>query len=401
MEGSSRASGSRQAPRLAEGSGFLPGLPDDLALLCIARVPARRLPHLARVSRTYRSLLLSSPSVLWKHRKSLGLQTHAIAMLSQKTESRFTLNIYDFTDKVWTICPVPAKLKDMYGCGGVAIENFIYFFGGEICFSPGDGGMRFTRELWRYNVYTETWKRLADMKRGRGADEYGLVEGRIVVVGGIQEAEDGSPDGSYEVYEPSEDVWKLVKLPHEMLEGLGVLFSVSIGDSLYLYPHGLKILPRQQTFARNGDEDVAGDKWLPVMVEDDSLTYDMGCMTVSVAFHLGRLFRIEQTPHSTLFVFTDKWRETGVSLRLRTPGFKIHNFELVASPCGSRLFVVGNGYFVGEVKCRGCWDLDVVLETVSGRLEGQAETRILRSGRRSRPKKSWSWRHLKNLGLLI
>eukprot|EP00271_Cylindrocystis_brebissonii_P021457 TRINITY_DN763_c0_g2_i2.p1 TRINITY_DN763_c0_g2~~TRINITY_DN763_c0_g2_i2.p1 ORF type:complete len:395 (+),score=49.61 TRINITY_DN763_c0_g2_i2:1185-2369(+) len=394
MEGSSRASGSRQAPQLAEGSRLLPGLPDDLALLCIARVPARSIPRLAQVSPTLRSLLLSSPSVLWKQRKLFGLQTHAIAMMSRQTGSTVELNVFDVTDKVWTMYPVPAKLKDFRLCGGVAIENLIYFFGGQV-------GKRFTREVWRYNVYTETWKRLADMKRARGAGQYGLVEGRIVVVGGIQEAEDGSPDGSYEVYEPSEDVWKLVKLPHEMLKGGDFHFSVAIEESLYLYPQRLKISPRQQTFARIRDEHAAGDKWLPAVRMDNEEGFNSGRLVVSVAFHQGRLFCFKQMPKSTLLVFTDEWKETEVVLTNRTPGFEIHQFELVASPDGSRLFVVGNGYFVGEVKCGGGGDLDVVLETVSGRVEGQAKTKIQRSGKRSQPKECWSWRHLKHLGLRI
>eukprot|EP00271_Cylindrocystis_brebissonii_P000071 TRINITY_DN10069_c0_g1_i1.p1 TRINITY_DN10069_c0_g1~~TRINITY_DN10069_c0_g1_i1.p1 ORF type:complete len:432 (-),score=39.60 TRINITY_DN10069_c0_g1_i1:14-1309(-) len=410
---------------------LIAGLPDDLALLCLGRVPVHQLPPLAQVCTTWRALLLSSPSVLWKQRKALGMQVQTLTMLCIERQSKvdtsivspsrkvLSLALFDSTEKTWLSRPVPTSVEGLLHCGAVALENFVYFFGGRVYAEEGFG-YEFSQRLWRYNVYSDSWKRLADMAKPRGEYQYGLVEGGIVVVGGVQAWHLPLLERSYEVYEPEDDTWSLVEVARDWaVDASGYALAFSVRQCLYLHPQGIRLSPREQTSARMGDRQVVGDEWMQSMAKgpDDPLGFAMGRVIVSVAIHRGCLFAVELVSFevSKLLVFSRKWKETEVIIHNWTNGPQFQGFELVAVE-GGGLYLVGSGFFVGEVKSKSTrgGELDVTLETIVGGLkgeegeategrQGESEAHVSSSQSRWASLRSFhrTWRHSQHLGLLV
>ena len=111
---------------------------------------------------------------------------------------------------------------ERYGCAAVSVGNKIYVFGGSygICLSSAEV----------YDVTTQEWTRLPDMKEKREYCAATAVGNRIYIVGG--EDEGSTYLSSCEVFDTSTNTW-LSPIP-DMKEKRSSCQAVTIGPKIYV-----------------------------------------------------------------------------------------------------------------------------------------------------------------------
>ncbi len=110
------------------------------------------------------------------------------------------------------------------GCDAVSVGNKIYTFGGRdgTCLSSADV----------YDVTTQEWTQLPDMKKERSDCAATAVGNRIYIVGG----EDGIPHSSCEVFDTSTNNW--LSLIPDMKEKREYCAATAVGNRIYIVGGG-------------------------------------------------------------------------------------------------------------------------------------------------------------------
>eukprot|EP00271_Cylindrocystis_brebissonii_P020729 TRINITY_DN6999_c0_g4_i2.p1 TRINITY_DN6999_c0_g4~~TRINITY_DN6999_c0_g4_i2.p1 ORF type:complete len:499 (-),score=51.22 TRINITY_DN6999_c0_g4_i2:107-1603(-) len=384
---------------------LLPGLPDDLAILCLARVPLRWVAGIRPVCTSWRSVLDPGNAVELQ-RKAMGVAEHWIAMIrvgkhrlvdgmlggglvrthiggsgsfrecsihdayrsppslppwhtSPSSELRTKLLFFDFSDKEWVERDVPDEVQNVVYFRGVTMGVHLYLFGGREEGLKEEAVSR--KKAWRYNVALNSWKRLADINVARENFQFGVVNGTIVVVGG--ESGFWSPVNSYEIYDPEKDLWKLVQGREIDTRGWRRDFAVGVGKSLYTYPDVLMVCPRQELVKHFGNT-LFEERWIDALRSATEIRQTAGCDWASleaICFHPGRLLAVlvkytsdwdgrgKFRYYEVRVLLGDQWVASPIVFRRDyTPDDQL--FQLVS--IGDRLYVVGRKGEVVEVK----WD---------------------------------------------
>ncbi|KAF8010467.1 hypothetical protein BT93_J1180 [Corymbia citriodora subsp. variegata] len=248
-------------------SELIPGLPDELSLECLSRLPHTAQRAASAVCRRWRHLLQSRD--FYHLRRKLG-HTHKLACLVQALPSqlppggrkpvgppRYAITVFDPETGAWDLLdPVPdypdglPLFCRLASCDGELVvlggwdpktyepvaDVFVYdlaarrwrrgaamprrasFFavgahGGRVYVAGGhDEGKNALRSAWAYDVGRGEWAELAPMSRGRDECEGVVVAGRSFwVVSGYGTEEQGGFEGSAEVYEFGTREWRRVE----------------------------------------------------------------------------------------------------------------------------------------------------------------------------------------------
>ncbi|KAI3434232.1 uncharacterized protein J3R85_006688 [Psidium guajava] len=244
-------------------SELIPGLPDELSLECLSRVPHTAQPAASAVCCRWRNLLQSR--YFYHLRRKLG-HTRMLACLVQALPSQlppgghkpvgppgYAITVFDPETGTWDLLdPVPdytdglplfcqlascdGKLVALGGWDPASYEPvadvFVYDFaagrwrrgaamprrtsffavgahGGRVYVAGGhDEGKNALRSAWAYDVGRDEWAELAPMSRGRDECE-GVVAGRFFwVVSGYGTQDQGGFEGSAEAYEFETGEWR-------------------------------------------------------------------------------------------------------------------------------------------------------------------------------------------------
>ncbi|GLT39449.1 hypothetical protein SLA2020_136380 [Shorea laevis] len=226
-----------EASELAE---LVPGLPQELGLECLIRLPYTGVHRVASgVSRRWRDLLQSQD--FYYHRKRYGY-THKVACLVQAFTAaaaagvvdgqkpgdslRYLVTVFDSVSQSWErLDPVPGRPNGLpLFCQLASCEGKLVVMGGwdPVSFER-------IRDVFVYDFTTQRWRQGKEMPSKRSFFAAGACSGRVYVAGGHDENKNALRTGW--VYDLRMDEWtELPPMSQERDECEGVV----IGDEFWV-----------------------------------------------------------------------------------------------------------------------------------------------------------------------
>ncbi|PKU80317.1 F-box/kelch-repeat protein SKIP20-like [Dendrobium catenatum] len=220
---------------MEEDQALIPGLPDDIALDCIARVPQRFLPGLRPICRRWRDLV-TAPSFR-RHRERIGSAEDLIFIVqalggtaasiagdakdSGKPDSAadlhppvYALSVYIATDGSWHRLASPDPIPMFAQC--VTVEGKLILVGGwdPVTLDP-------VPDVRIVDLVTGEWRKGRPMSAARSFFACAAVGGRIYVAGGHDEMKNALRTA--EIYDVEADEWAAIPaMAEERDESQGV-----------------------------------------------------------------------------------------------------------------------------------------------------------------------------------
>ncbi|OAY49744.1 F-box/kelch-repeat protein SKIP30 [Manihot esculenta] len=187
-------------------SELIEGLPDAIAIRCIARVPFYLHPKLELVSHSWRAAIFSPE--LFKARQEVGSAEDLLCVCAFDPENLWQL--YDPLRDLWITLPVlPSKIRHLSHFGVVSTAGKLYVLGGgSDAVDPLTGdqdGSFATNEVWSYDLVLRLWTPRASMHVPRAMFACCVLKGKIIVAGGFTSCRKSISQA--EMYDPEKDVW--------------------------------------------------------------------------------------------------------------------------------------------------------------------------------------------------
>eukprot|EP01018_Ginkgo_biloba_P022182 Gb_02451 [translate_table: standard] len=195
-------------------SGLIEGLPDAVALQCLARVPFTLHPRLQFVCRAWQSALRSPE--LFKVRDEVGATQELLCVSAFEPENVW--QVYDPHNDIWmTLPPLPSEIKHLANFGAVSVAGKLFVLGGssdDVDPVTGDhGGIFATNEVWAYDPVYRKWSKRATMLVARAVFACCVLDNRIIVAGGFTNSRKSISNA--EIYDPEQDIWEpIAELQH-------------------------------------------------------------------------------------------------------------------------------------------------------------------------------------------
>eukprot|EP00268_Persea_americana_P013451 TRINITY_DN1590_c0_g1_i1.p1 TRINITY_DN1590_c0_g1~~TRINITY_DN1590_c0_g1_i1.p1 ORF type:complete len:438 (-),score=75.79 TRINITY_DN1590_c0_g1_i1:2214-3527(-) len=200
-------------------SPLLPGLPDDLAIACLIRVPRVEHRKLRLVCKRWYRLL--SGNFFYSLRKSLGMAEEWVYVIKRDRDGKISWHAFDPIYQIWQqLPPVPGEYSEALGFGCAVLSGcHLYLFGGK---DPNRGSMR--RVIF-YSARTNKWHRAPDMLRKRHFFGSCVINNCLYVAGGECEGIQRTLR-SAEVYDPNKNRWTFVAdMSTAMVPFIGVVYD--------------------------------------------------------------------------------------------------------------------------------------------------------------------------------
>ncbi|KAL7612897.1 F-box/kelch-repeat protein At1g55270 [Lactuca sativa] len=198
---------------------LLPGLPDDLAIACLIRVPRAEHNKLRLVCKRWFRLL--SGNYFYSLRKSLGMAEEWVYVFKRDRDGRISWHAFDPTYQLWQpLPPVPVEYGSALGFGCAVLSGcHLYLFGGK---DPIKGSMR---RVVFYSARTNKWHRAPDMLRKRQFFGACVINNCLYVAGGECEGIHRTLR-SAEVYDPNKHRWNFISdMSTAMVPFIGVVHN--------------------------------------------------------------------------------------------------------------------------------------------------------------------------------
>ena len=229
-EASNQADPGLEPPHRGAMQQLIDGLPNEVVLSCLARLPVRDHIVLSSINSAWRACF----GDMLRKRKELGT-TETFLFLTRLAEPRgqrayLSLHVYVGGQTRWFTATLPGETAFYcYGHKLLAIGTTLYLLTGsvEILGDP-------TNEVWEYNVRGNRWTKRQGMQVPRSGYALGVLQGRIVVAGG-QSKNYGSQQSTCEMYDPSSGCWEMVC---PMSESRSRLESVVVQGQLFIFEGG-------------------------------------------------------------------------------------------------------------------------------------------------------------------
>ncbi|MCO5583219.1 hypothetical protein L7F22_037127 [Adiantum nelumboides] len=305
-------------PRLAtvqtemENAQIIPGVPDELSVSILARVPRGCHPSIRRVCRRWREAFVSAE--LYNIRRELGVTEEWLYVLVRDEEENLSWHALDPDTGKWQrIPPLPDiilddntasispstthgwwglssfKVRDLLrglfgrkdatdkssfcGCAAGSVGGCLYVLGG---FSRASA----MRSVWLYDPRTNAWKEAAAMGTPRAYCKTALLHNKLYAVGGVNRGHAGlTPLQSAEVYEPTADTW--TPIPSMPFTKAQVLPTAFLADMLKPIATGMasykgKLFVPQSLYSWPFFVDVGGEVFDPVSETWSEMPRGMG-----------------------------------------------------------------------------------------------------------------------------
>ncbi|KAF8369880.1 hypothetical protein HHK36_017477 [Tetracentron sinense] len=198
---------------------LLPGLPDDLAIACLIRVPRVEHRKLRIVCRRWYRLLAGN--FFYSLRKSQGMAEEWVYIIKRDRDGRISWHAFDPIYQLWQpLPPVPVEYSVSLGFSCAVLSGCrLYLFGGK---DPLRGSMR--RVIY-YNARTNKWHRAPDMLRKRHFCGSCVMNNCLYVAGGECEGIQRTLR-SAEVYDPNKNRWSFIaEMGTPMVPFIGVVYD--------------------------------------------------------------------------------------------------------------------------------------------------------------------------------
>eukprot|EP00249_Psilotum_nudum_P011935 c23478_g1_i1 orf=183-1451(+) len=209
----------------SDSSRIIPGLPNDLACLCLACVPLCYHGRFKTVCKAWNVAL--SGRFLLDLRRAWG-KSEEFLCLFRDDPSLIKAEVFDPRVQVWTLLPPMPCDPSTYGlsnfeCAGVGTGLLV--MGGSLFDArsfPMDRPLA-SSAVFRYDQVSSQWERLSDMTHPRGSFACGVSEDFVIVAGGgsrhVQFPAEGNRLSAVERYDIKEDRWHALQDLHKIRAG--------------------------------------------------------------------------------------------------------------------------------------------------------------------------------------
>ncbi|KAJ7972772.1 Kelch repeat F-box protein [Quillaja saponaria] len=217
-------------------SELIAGLPDAVAIRCLAWVPFYLHPKLELVSRSWKVAIHSNE--LFKARLEVGSTEDLLCVCAFDPENLWQL--YDPLRDLWITLPVlPSKIRHLSHFGVVSTTGKLFVLGGgSDAVDPLTGdqdGSFATNEVWSYDPVVRQWAPLASMLVPRAMFACCVLDGKIVVAGGFTTCRKSISQA--EMYDPEKDLW--FPIPDLHLSHNSACSGIVIGGKVHVLHKGL------------------------------------------------------------------------------------------------------------------------------------------------------------------
>ncbi|WCJ41903.1 Galactose oxidase/kelch repeat superfamily protein [Euphorbia peplus] len=206
---------------------IIPGLPDDLALRCLAMVSHGHHGLLQAVSKRWRDLIRSSDYVSYKAKE--GWCGDWLFVLTDQSNNQWVA--YDPEADRWHPLPKSSKHNaGLYhvGFSCVCVNKKLLVIGGS--YAPNDLSLPhqkplITDHVLQFDPFTNEWTSMARMQTPRSHFACSVMSGKVFVAGGRNLS---CLRGLVlaEVYDPLEDRWEeLPPMPNPQMDCLGLSYK--------------------------------------------------------------------------------------------------------------------------------------------------------------------------------
>lgn len=211
---------------------LIPGLPNDVAELCLLHVPYPYQALVRSVSSSWNKAITGPTFLIYKKSLSLSLPYLFVFAFKQST-ARIQWQALDPRSGRWFVLPPMPSRNDAvfcptaFACASLPRHGKLFVLGGGL--GLGSDASVPTGTTLVYTSSTNQWSESAPMNTPRLFLEAGNVAGRIVAVGGSTAA--GEAINSVESYDHESDTWtKAAELP----AALNRYSSAVVGGKMYV-----------------------------------------------------------------------------------------------------------------------------------------------------------------------
>nr|GMC86558.1 F-box/kelch-repeat protein SKIP30 [Ipomoea batatas]GMD61042.1 F-box/kelch-repeat protein SKIP30 [Ipomoea batatas]GMD66839.1 F-box/kelch-repeat protein SKIP30 [Ipomoea batatas]GMD68993.1 F-box/kelch-repeat protein SKIP30 [Ipomoea batatas]GMD73014.1 F-box/kelch-repeat protein SKIP30 [Ipomoea batatas] len=215
---------------------LIEGLPDAVALRCLAWVPFYLHPKLELVSHSWRAAVRSGE--LYKARQEVNSSEEFLCVCAFEPDNQWQL--YDPGCDLWIKLPVlPSNIRQLAHFGVVSTAGKLFVLGGgSDAVDPLTGdqdGSFATDEVWKYDPVTWQWTLCTPMIVPRAMFACCVLDGKIVVAGGFTSCRKSISKA--EIYDPEKNVW--VSIPDLHHTHNTACTGVVIDDKVHVLHKGL------------------------------------------------------------------------------------------------------------------------------------------------------------------
>ncbi|KAG8385277.1 hypothetical protein BUALT_Bualt03G0025200 [Buddleja alternifolia] len=278
-----------------QGEPLIPGLPDDVSLQCLLRVPVDKHSACKAVCKRWYSLF-GNKEQFFTRRKELGFHDPWLFVFAfHKCTGKIEWKVLDLTKLAWhTIPAMPCKDKvcpQGFRCVSIPHEGVLFVCGGVV--SDVDCPLNL---VLKYEVSKNRWTVMKKMITARSFFASGVIDGMIYVAGG--NSTDLFELSSAEVLDPKKGMWqKIANMGTDMASyDAAVLNGKLLVTEGWFWP--FYVAPRGQIY------DPVNDNW-----ENMAAGLREGWTGSSVVIY-GRLFVVTEHERTKLKVYdteSDTW----------------------------------------------------------------------------------------------
>ncbi len=190
-------------------AALIEGLPDSVAIQCLARVPLSQHRVLQSVCKAWHALVRNPE--LYGVRKRIGTTEEWLYVSAYEADKAW--QAYDPLYNQWSsIPPLPSLIPRLSNFGTVAVQSKLFILGGgsdEVNPITGDrSNIHATDQVWAYDPVYKRWSSRASMLTPRAQFACFSYSGRIVVAGGFSSSRRAI--SSVEMYNPELDQWEFL-----------------------------------------------------------------------------------------------------------------------------------------------------------------------------------------------
>ncbi|XLS46492.1 hypothetical protein HN51_020850 [Arachis hypogaea] len=185
----------------ATTSTLIAGLPDDISLCCLARIPRKHHSVLKCVSKRWRDLVCSEEWYQYRRKHKLD-ETWIYALCRGELEDQICCYVLDpnSSRRSWKLIPgLPPRMLKRKGMGFEALGNKLFLFGG--CGWSEDA----TDEAYSYDASTNTWVEAASLSTARCYFASEVLGEKLYAIGGI--GSNSSDPHSWDTFDPCTNTW--------------------------------------------------------------------------------------------------------------------------------------------------------------------------------------------------
>ncbi|KAJ8543399.1 hypothetical protein K7X08_005922 [Anisodus acutangulus] len=206
---------------------IIPGLPDDLALRCLAMISHGYHGILETVCRRWRKLFHCAEYSNYKARE--GWCENWLFVLTEGSGNQWIA--YDPEADRWHPLPrIPTSHSDQehlgFSCACV-LNKFLLIggtYGARDPLFPHQRALA-TNEVFQFDPFTKEWRKVASMRTPRSHFACSVVSGKVYVAGG-RNTSSGGGLALAEVYDPLTDKWEdLPPLPSPQMDCIGLPYD--------------------------------------------------------------------------------------------------------------------------------------------------------------------------------